>query len=1199
MRPRTGVLRWGFSWHVLFDMNTSPLKKFARAARRSLIEQVSVRLDSVLAEDSPDRREHVKAVEKLQKEIAIRAREQVIERVAYTWFNRFCALRFLDVNRYLRIGVVSPAEGQTQPGILAEAKMGHIDEAMAPEPVREQVFALLRGSAPSRDPQGEAYRLLVVAVCNSLNRAMPFLFQPIDDYTELLMSRDLLSGNSILAQAREAMTAEACRDVEVIGWLYQFYISEKKDEVFAGLKKDRKITPENIPAATQLFTPHWIVRYLVENSLGRLWMQNRPGSRLAGHMDYYIPPEQEETDFLRVGTPEEIRICDPACGSGHMLTYAFDLLYAIYEEEGYEPSGIPEKILTHNLFGVEIDQRAGELAAFALTMKARARQRAFLEKGIEPNICVLENVRFAHEELDDYMEFAGRSLFPAPLQSTLRQFEESDNFGALIRPHATDVAEELQALEGKDLSGQLLLETTHKKALKALRQAHYLSSRYHAVIANPPYMGGKGMNARLAAWTRKNYARSKSDLFAAFIERGLELVPRCGCSAMVTMQSWMFLSSFQALREQLLGQGTLLSMAHLGPRAFDTIGGEVVMTTAFVLQGLSNTERQGAYLRLIDGRSEDTKAVAMRQAIRDPDCGWFYRASAADFKKIPGSPISYWLPEKIYEAYGDFDKLGDHARAAIGLVTANNDFYVRDWYEVSMAQTGFGCAARAEAKASRKKWFPYAKGGIFRKWYGNLDSVVNWENDGFLLQTTLTEDGSRIRAHNFNLDRIFRHGICWTVVTSGRQSFRLIPEGFLFDAAAGVCQAATGDDLALLGFLNSGLSDVLLVAVNPTLNLHPGYLEGLPWNPALIPDEVGTIVEACASTQRLDWDSYETSWDFSGMPLLNSDCRRSTLEGTYHKLRARWRELTREMRRLEEENNRIFIDAYGLQDELTHDVPLQEITLTCNPHYRYGGGKSEEDLEVLLRADTMRDLVSYAVGCMFGRYALEKPGLILANQGETIEDYFRQIPEPSFPVDDDNVIPMLDGEWFSDDIVERFRRFLRVTFGEEHYEENLRFVEESLNVKGRRNYNIRTYFLGELYSDHVKRYKKRPIYWLFRSPRGSFNALIYMHRYRPDTVSVVLNEYLREFRAKLEARLNELQVLSMSPVASRSEKTRALREIEKTDKVVAELTAYERDTLYPLATRQVEIDLDDGVKVNYPKLGAALKKVPGLTASLG
>ena len=730
-------------------METLKLKRFAQYARRSLLEQVSGKLKLVLTAESSARREHDAAVKKLEEAIQKTDKEHVIERVAYIWFNRFCALRFMDVNRYTRIGVVSPAEGQFQPEILAEAKMGHIDEEMVHDKVRQQIFALLDGKAPSRDPQGEAYRLLVVAACNFWNKAMPFLFQRIDDYTQLLMPDDLLSGNSILAYTREAMTPDACEDVEVIGWLYQFYISEKKDEVFDGLKKNKKITPENIPAATQLFTPHWIVRYLVENSLGRLWLLNRPGSKLIEQMDYYIKPEQPETDFLRISKPEQINICDPACGSGHMLTYAFDLLYAIYEEEGYEPAEIPEKILTNNLYGIEIDERAGELAAFALTMKARAKQRRFFNKGVKPNICVLENVHFDGNELKDYMDFVGRDLFTAPLQTTLRQFEEADNFGSLIRPDVTDVDGMLRVLESKNVSGQLFISMTHQKVLQALRQADYLSPKYHVVIANPPYMGGKGMNGRLAAWAKDNFPNSKSDLFAMFVERNLDLAQMHGVVAMITMQSWMFLSSFEALRTRLLGQNTLLSMAHLGARAFDSIGGEVVSTTAFVLENANRLDFKGSYLRLVSGNSEIEKNDAIREAVRDPDCGWLFRSSAADFKKIPGSPIAYWVSDKAMASFSWAKRVDNSFELIQGMITGDNAKYVRFWYEISSRYFSI-------FSQDKNYWVPYNKGGEARKWYGNHDLVVDWRSRG--------EGFTRNRSTNSHL--YFRPYASWSYAVS-------------------------------------------------------------------------------------------------------------------------------------------------------------------------------------------------------------------------------------------------------------------------------------------------------------------------------------------------------------------------------------------------------------------------------------------------
>ena len=1165
-------------------MDTSKLKKFAQYARRSLMEQVSVKLKLVLAEGSAARRENASAVGKLEEQIGIHGKDQVIERIAYTWFNRFCALRFMDVNRYTRIGTVSPAEGQSQPEILAEAKMGHMDQDMIPEPKNMQILNLLEGKIPSRDPQSEAYQLLIVAACNQWHRTMPFLFQKIDDFTELLMPTDLLSSNSILASIRDTMTPDACKDVEVIGWLYQFYISEKKDEVFKELKKNKKITPENIPAATQLFTPHWIVRYLVENSLGRLWMLNRPNSKLVEQMDYYIKPEQAETDFLHIKTPEEIKICDPACGSGHMLTYAFDILHSIYEEEGYEPSEIPERILTKNLFGIEIDERAGELSAFALTMKARAKQSLFFRKQIQPNICVLENISFGHSELTDYMDHIGRNLFTFPLVETLQQFEEANNFGSLIRPRLTDVDEMQRILEAKDVSRQLFLVETHRKVLKALRQADYLSPKYHVVIANPPYISG-GMNARLNDWVKKNYPRSKSDLCVMFIERNLELAKKHGSIAMITMQSWMFLSSYEALRERVLEESTILSMAHLGERGFDTIGGAVVSTTAFVIGNAHQPEQKGSFLRLIDGKSEAEKSKAAIEAIRNSRCGWFYRALADDFRKIPGSPIAYWVTENMRKAFLFFPLLSPLCRPRQGLATGDNNVFVRQWHEVSSDNIGVSLSDRAHAEESGMRWFPYNKGGNFKKWYGNQECIVDWYNDGYCIRN-IKDSLGKIRSCPRNMNTYFRECVSWSKISSGYPAFRFFPKGFIYDVAGTSIFVHDSTSLMrLLGVCNSNVIRDILGIISPTMNFEVGHIASLPID---FNSGSDVVVEKLVFIARSDWDSYETSWDFTSLPLLNPDYRQPTLKDTYQMLRAHWREMTLEMQRLEEENNRIFIDAYGLQDELTPEVPVNEITLTCNSHYRYGGKKSEAELEALLLADTMKEFISYAVGCMFGRYAIEKPGLVLANQGETIDDYLSKVPDPVFPADSDNVIPILDGDWFADDIKERFLRFLKVTFGEEYYEENLQFIEKSIGK------DIRKYFIRDFYSDHVKRYKNRPIYWLFSSPKGSFNVLVYMHRYRPDTVSVVLNDYLREFKAKLSSRLEYLQRVEAGNDSAKGEKTLALKEMQELMKMIHELEAYENDVLYPLATKRIELDLDDGVKVNYPKFGEALKPIAGL-----
>lgn len=1176
-------------------METANLKKFAQQARATLLEQVNTKLSFVLAKDSLARREHPASIAELEAKIAELGKQQLIERVAYIWFNRFSALRYMDVNHYTRIGVVSPAEGQTQPEILAEAKMGHIDDREIPEKIQQHVLSLLDGTLPSDDPQAESYRLLLVATCNYWHSNMPFLFQRIDDYTQLLMPDNLLSTSSILATMRDAMTAEVCEDVEVIGWLYQFYISDKKDEVFAGLKKNEKVTPENIPAATQLFTPHWIVRYLVENSLGRLWLLNHPESNLSDSMEYYIKPaeDNDETQFLKVERPEDLKICDPACGSGHMLTYAFDLLYKIYEEQGHSASDIPSKILMHNLYGIELDERAGELAAFALTMKARAKQKRFFSKKIRPNICVLEAIKFDEGELDEYMDFIGRDLFNSTLETTLSQFDEADNFGSLIRPALMDVTDVLAQLETKDVSGQLFLSHTHEKVLTVLKQTDYLSPRYHVVVANPPYMGGSGMNARLKNWAAQQYPNSKYDLFSMFIESGLELIQSSGFSAMVTMQSWMFLSSFEKFRDYLFNTSTIYSMAHIGAHGFDSIGGEVVQTTAFILERCVRKDYKGAFLKLVDGKSEMAKKQLIESIVQNPDSSLIYHIAISDLENIPGTPIAYWTAYGIQQAFSQYNYLEDIAPTRKGMVTARNSVYVRYWFENSLLKLGLDRhSCRNMAKKSEKKWFSYLKGGGYRRWYGNKLDVVNWEGDGYLLQNTKHPKEDRIWATNFNLDYIFKPNVNWGGITSSRFSARYSSGGELFDAGGSACFPKVQNSEVILGFLNSKIANNMLSVVNPTLNFQAGNIASLPISLDFGKNEIIPIISSLIKDSKKDWDAYETSWDFTTLPLLEDEYRKPALADTYKALRSHWQTMTDEMQRLEEENNRIFIEAYGLEDELTPDVPLKEITLTCNPYYRYGGDKTKDELEALLLADTMRELISYAVGCMFGRYSLDKPGLILANQGDTIEDYYQQIPEPSYAPDKDNVLPILDGEWFSDDIVDCFRRFLKTAFGEANYNENMQFIEMALGKNGKPR-DIRDYFLKGFYDDHIKRYKKRPIYWMFSS--GDFNALIYMHRYRSDTASVVLNEYLREFRIKIEAHKGRLQALNISSSATEGEKTKALKEIAKINKLVLELEEYERDTLYPLATKKIEIDLDDGVKVNYPKLGSALKSVKGLS----
>ena len=1173
-------------------MDTSKLKKFAQFARRTLLAQVGAKLAAVLAADAAARREHPDAMKALEAAIARDGKDQVIERVAYTWFNRFSALRFMDVNDFNPVRVVSPLPGQFQPEILSEAKAGNIDEERVSKEVSAQIRALLDGRAPSPDPQAEAYRLLLVAICDDWHRVMPFLFERIDDYTELLLPEDLLSNASILAYLREAMTPDVCEDVEVIGWLYQFYISEKKDEVFTGLKKNVKITADNIPAATQLFTPHWIVRYLVENSLGRLWMLNRPNSRLNERMDYYFAPEDQEVDFLRITSPEEIKVCDPACGSGHMLTYAFDILYAIYEEEGYDAAEIPGLILSKNLYGIEIDERAGALAAFALTMKAAGRRKRFLRSasrdGTQPNICVLENVTFRDDELANYVKEVGRNLFTSDLGETLGQFREAKNFGSLITPRLQGASEVRRLLAETRFESNLFLRDVHHRVQAVLRMADYLTPQYHVVIANPPYAGASGLNPSLQDFAKESFPNSKADLYAMFMERGLALsVPR-GLLAMINMQSWMFLGTYEKLREALWSDAAILNMAHIGERGFDTIGGAVVSTTAFVLEKASKGDVPGVFIRLTDGKSESEKSEMILIAKGDHNCGYLYSAKTSEFQAIPGAPVAYWLSDQFRKVFARERRIADYADPRAGLQTSDNNRFLRLWQEVDGRKIQYGCVSRESAALTGGKWFPCTKGGGFRRWYGFNEYLVNWEHDGrelFDFAKSLYGSPTRIIK---NASRYFESGLTWSSIAPVF-SIRYCPQGFIFETKGSMCFPHRAEDtLPLLALMNSKIVEAALKVFSPTLDFHEGPLGKVPAVFEAFRASAASAAERAIGISRHDWNAYESSWDFTALQLLSPDIQADTLEATYARLRAHWQSMVDELQCLEAENNRIFIEAYGLQNELTPEVPLEEITLTCNPAYRYGGRSTEEDQEKRLLADTVSEFVSYAVGCMFGRYSVDEPGLILASQGEGLEDYRAKVPHPTFEPDADNVIPVLDGDWFVDDIAARFRRFLRVTFGEAKFQENLAFIEEVLGK------DIRRYFTRDFFNDHLKRYKKRPIYWLFSSPKGTFNALIYMHRYRPDTVSVVLNDYLREFRSKLEAHRRAQEALSISGEATPAQKTKALKEIEATARQIEELDVWEREVLFPLATKKIEIDLDDGVKANYPKFGAALKPIKGL-----
>lgn len=1183
-------------------MDTSNLKRYAPKARREFLRAVTDRAikfgitkdktepmteqgDVVIIGDKA----YPKSVGDMRKKLIGRIKEsnfeQVMEEAAYTWFNRLIAIRYMELHGYLDHGyrVLSHPDGRDLPEIV-----DHAETLDLPGLKTDKVIELkLDGTK-----EAGLYRMLLVAQCNALNRSMPFMFDYIEGDIELLLPDNLLHSDSIVRQLVKEVPEQDWTEIECIGWLYQFYISEKKDEVFAALKKGKKISPANIPAATQLFTPHWIVRYLVENSLGRLWMLNHPDSRLIEQMDYYIRPEEPETDFLRVSSPEELKICDPACGSGHMLTYAFDLLYAIYEEQGYQANEIPQLILTNNLYGIEIDKRAGALAAFALTMKAREKYRRFLSvsKAVQPNICVLENIKIEAEELSAYLGKVGQDLLSGGLRGVVNQWEEADNFGSLIRPMVTDVNEVLRLLHEHQMDEDLFLAGVHKKVLGALRYANYLRPKYHVIVANPPYMGTKGMNDDMKQFAKSNYPDAKMDAMTCFMERASELVNGNGFWGMINLPSWMFLGSFENLRSKLVSTNRFCTLLHLGRGVFGSDFGTVAFTCFKPKKEL--TQLTGIYRRLFREHVEVRSVEDIETLFLDPDEGRFV-ADQSTFQDLPGTPIAYWVSEQVRHIFRTSKRLTELADACQGMATTNNGLFLRGWWEVSIKKCGLNLISEDAALNSGHKWFPYNKGGEFRKWYGNKEYVVNYEKKGQTICDYIDNTpGVKVKSNGrvINRDKYFRECISWSKVSAGSLAMRYFPAGFIFDVAG--CSIFTEshvDLMFLLAYSNSNMVRNFLASISPTVNYEVGQMATLP----IVEFDVSRVVkntEEIIAKTKIDWDSGEESWDFPGHSLLNYATKETRLSDSYTKFNDNRVETIAELRQCEEENNQLLLQAYGLQEEMPFSVELDEITLRGNPSFRYGEGRSAENLESLLLADTMREFISYAVGCMLGRYSLDKPGLILANQGETIDDYRQQIPKPTFAPDEDNVIPILDSDWFSDDVANRFIDFLQITFGKERFTENLAFLESAIGKP------VRNYFLTECYKHHLKLYKNRPIYWLFSSGKQkAFQALIYLHRYNPGTLSRMRTSYVVPLQGKFNGRLEQIES-EIGSISNASRKKALEKERAKLTKQREELITFD-EKLRHYADQKIEIDLDDGVKVNYAKFGDLLAEVKAVTGA--
>jgi len=1157
---------------------------------------------------------------------------QTMENVAYTWFNRFAALRYMEIHDYLNHGyrVLSNRAGGL-PEILGSAsELAQNGDLPGLNPERAIELKL------AGDQDGELYRLTLIAQCNALSNAMPFLFERIDDETELLLPDNLLLTDSVVAKLVEAIPEEDWSQVEIIGWLYQFYISEKKDQVIGKMVKS-----EDIPAATQLFTPNWIVQYLVQNSIGRLWLMANPASTLKSQWPYYIEPAEQtpevqtqldaliqtridEDSPLPEGegpgvrgslNPESLTVLDPACGSGHILVEAYEVLKAIYLERGYQPRSIPRLILEKNLFGLDIDDRAAQLAGFALLMKARADDRRLLDNPPKLNVLALQESKgLDADELTAHLAgFVGWADAGSPtlppkalgfvnsaqptIASLLETFTHALTFGSLIQI-AADLNAQLPAMEVAlqqvVQSGDLLAQAAALDLLPLVRQARILGMRFDAVVANPPYMGGKGMNAALKDHAKRAFPDSKSDLFAMFIERGFEWCKPSGFNSMVTMQSWMFLSSFETMREKLLTERTIATMAHLGARAFGEISGEVVQTTAFVLQGKHFNGYKPVFFRLVDGQEEQKNMALLAGQNR------FNTTVQDDFKKIPGSPIAYWVSKTLRSVFSGNSLLRILAEVKQGLATADNDRFLRFWPEVPFTRLGLEFCSRELAQASGKRWFPHSKGGEFRKWYGNREWVVNWEDDGKELFDF------RPRSVIRNPALYFKECITWTLISSSATAFRFEPEGNIIGHKGPGIFAPREQLLPIIALLNSKVSKVLLEILAPTIGFEVGQVAQVP---VLKVDEVNFEPVRLA---REDWDFNEFSWDFQKLPWINDSSKLSKIAGDWQEWSIQCNNRIAQMQRIEEENNRLFIEAYGLQDELSPEVPEDQITLT--------------------RADREKDcqrLISYAIGCMMGRYRLDRPGLIYAHAGNVDFDkiYYgmdtppfekggpggisqfaqaesqEQIPPNPpfskggiFAPDADGIVPITDELWFEDDAANRIREFLLAVWGAETLNENLAWLAESLGQKANETPQeaIRRYLAGSFFKDHLQTYKKRPIYWLFSSGKQSaFQALVYLHRYHEGTLARMRAEYVVPLTGKIQSRIEMLEK-DAAAATSNAARSKLNKDIEKLKKKHVELLAYD-EKLRHYADLRIQLDLDDGVKVNYGKFGDLLAEVKAVT----
>lgn len=1158
--------------------NTSALKTFAQETRKKLISLITTKMQFVLGADTAELRGYERKIGELRKQIQAKTEKVVIEEVAYTWFNRVMALRFMDANGYNAPMIVTPAAGQTRPEILQEAMGGNIDEELMLTPEEKLL------------PEAKLYRKLLVAVCNKqMSQPMPFLFEHISDYTELLLPDDLLSDQSFVSDIRNGMTDEDCQNVELIGWLYQFYITDRKADAETKKSKKGGLKSDEQAAATQLFTPHWIVRYMVENSLGRIWMTLHPESRLVDSMPYYIPTPDGQTDTIPedIHQAKNIRFIDPCMGSGHILVYAFDLFCKMYEEEGQMTRDIPTLILQNNLYGIDIDRRCYQLAAFALTMKARAYERRYLRHTIMPNVIALEPID--HSTIE--------STGAWPIKSQIWQFENIDTIGSLLKV----TPEECAAIH---VDGGLF--GIRQQVMKT--QAEYLSKKYHCVVTNPPYLG-KGICDALKVYLQKEFPDSKSDTMATFMERGLQYCAENGKLSMINMHSWMFNSTYLNLRSKLLRNTCIDSLLHLGAHAFDEIGGEVVQSVTFTFANHSNG--LGNYYRLIDGKDSKKKENLFTNALTTKDSHIaFEKIEQKEFEMIPGMALGYWFSDYERNLFIN-NKLIEFSKPCKGIDTGDNEHFLRYWYEINVIDL--------DSSAGVGKYVPYNKGGGYRKWYGFRENVIRWNGSDAELRGRLEWTSKKPTLRNKQY--WFKPSFTWSSVSTDGFTARFSPKGALFDNG-GSSIFATDCLLVVGAFVNSCVANRFFEVLAPTQNYQPGDVGNLAFSKKILKSDeaIKDIVLSNISISKADWDSHETSWDFKRNPLWEEQLQvfvdeladtmpdltvddiedyhapnllqpLSVLVANYE---SKWEDLFYKLHCNEEELNRKFIEIYGLQDELTPDVPLDEVTILQK------GEISIEDNLVVWHDDVViKQFISWVIGCFMGRYSADKPGLIIASQGQKVADL--DLKKQTIEIDDDGIIPVImEEDFFADDITQRIEAAVKALFGEKYFYDNMKFIRTAIGMP------LRDYLYKNFYADHQQMYSvkgaKRPIYWLFNSAmgdkrkKGYFKALVYMHRLEADTLSKLHADYVHPYIQKIEQQLVEAEDNALREDLTGKQKKNALDLAETLRDKVREVKAFET-TLVEIASARITIDLDDGVKANYPKFYPLVEPIKGLDAN--